>query len=826
MRNLVEDFRFAFRQLRRSSVYAAIVVLILTLGIGANTAVFSVMDAVLMRQLPVSRASGLYYIHVAHPEEEILPFQYTFNSDNLPLGVFEALRWHGEIFEELITYAPLQGAGVLSVRHGSMPEIARGTEVSGNFFSGLGVRLEKGRGFTPQDERTHAPLAVLSYDFWTRSYARDPGVVGQTIYVKGVPITIVGIAARGFKGVPSGEATGFWVPFQNRLELNAWGFSPEYGSLYNTSNFAWLRLIARLRPGVTPEKAQQATAGLFSQAIVQIAGKLDPRIGQPLLGFVPVRGIEYFDRFYGRSIWILMGLVVLVLLIACTNVSMMAKARNLYLEREFSLRVALGASKGTVFRQLFVEGVILVSVGAILGWLVAIVTTYLLAVGFGIQTGLGPNRAVLLFTVIISSLAALSFGLAPLHNAVNAPIAGVLRLRSHSVTSSREYVLKGRFTLVTQMAFSLTLLMAASLLVRTLQKYATEELGMDADRILVFGVPAPRSSNAAVFCQTLLERIRKYPGVESASMAQTRLGTGAGSSCEQCGFVLDGAQQRESKLFYFNFVGPAYFQTMGIPIVAGREFNSQDVRNSPIVAIVNETLVQQYFGNNEPIGHKIKSGFEDRDATIVGVAHDSKYMFVSEPKRPEIYYAASQQPSMLGDMDVELRARGDAASLVPAMRKIVAALSSEVPIDQPMTLRAQFDESYREQRMFAIMGAVFGLLAMLVVAVGIFGVHSFHVRRRRVEIGVRMAFGARKTSVLAMVLKENLKVLAVGVIVGAPLSLLVAGLLKSMLYKVSPFDWLSFIIAAGAIGMVSIGAAIGPARRAAAVVPMQALRTD
>ena len=830
MRNLVEDFRFALRQLGKSPAYTGMVVLILTLGIGANTAVFSVMDAILIRQLPVSRPDGLYYVHVANPAGEYLDFQYTYDSNNLPLGVFEGLRWHGEIFEELIAYAPLQGTSVVSVRNGDTLEIAQAEEVSGNFFSGVGVRIERGRGFTLQDEQTHAPLAVVSYDYWTRKFARDPGVLGKTVYVKGVPITIVGIAARGFKGVERATSTDLWVPFQTRPELNAWGFTSDQYSLYGTPNFASLRLMARLRPGMTPQKAQQASAGYFSQAIIQIAGKLDPKIGQPLLGFVPARGIEDFDKFYGKSVGILMGLVSLVLLIACTNVALIVQARNIYREREFSLRAAFGANKATIFRQLLVESLVLVFAGAVFGWLFAILATRLLASGWGIETGLGPNLTVLLFTLVVSSVAALSFGLAPLHHAVNAPIAGVLRLSAHSLTAGRSYVLRGRLILVAQIAISLALLMAASLLVRTLRNFAIEDLGMEADRILVFGVSPPRSTEAFTFYRTLLERIRKYPGVESVSMAQTRPGINAGSSCVKCSFDLDGIPQKEMNFFYWNVVDAGFFHTMGIPILAGREFNERDVKSSPLVVIVNETLFHRYLGHGDTIGRKIKFGDTGEEqvqvATIIGVARDSKYEAVGEEKTPEMFYAVAQESTLLGDMDIEVRAHGDATTLVPAMRKIVAGLNPDVPINRPMTQRAQFDESYRQPRIFAVMGGFFGLLAALLVAAGLYGMHTFQVSRRTSEIGVRMAFGANRKNVLAMVLKENIAVLAIGLAVGLPLTLLIVHLLKTMLYHVSPFDPLSLVIAVVGISAVSVGAALRPARRAASVVPMEALRTE
>jgi predicted permease len=823
MNGLLQDLRYALRQLRKNPGFTAVAVFTLALGIGANTAVFSVMNAVLLRMLPVRDPQRLYYLQIATGN----PPPGAGNTGNAGTSfsepVFQALRQRHDVFEDVIAFVPL-GIGKVAVRHGEMPEEGKGDEVSGNFFSGLSAEIYRGRGLSLQDERDHAQVVVISYDYWTRRFARDADVLGRTLFIKNVPFTIIGVAASGFRGVEAANSTDFWVPLQSRAELNAWGIPADQQTLYGTPRWWCLRLMARLRPQVTPAQAQNALQSTFGEAAKIGVGTIDLKRWKPLLAFDPAKGIEGYNQQYREQMQILMGLVLLVLVIACVNVALLLLARNEARRREFSLRLAIGGERARLFRQLFTESSLLVVAGAMLGWGFAVLATRVLADWSGIESGLDPDHTVLLFTLGISVISSLAFGLAPWWITAQLPLAGVLRATATNLTQDRRHALGGRVVMSLQVAICLLLLVAAGLLLRTLRNYETQDLGMQTDGLLVFGIN-PQSAHTAkeseAFFRLLLDRLRVLPGVESATIMDTRIASGWSNNNDALldGNDLAGKFGSDAEV-RSNDVGPGCFHVLGVPILQGRDISDADTAASAPVAVVNETFVKQFLPNTNPLGHKLDN------KTIVGVVKDSKYTGVSEPPTPMAYYAIFQRMFAGFTMEVEVRTHGDPLSLLPTIRRAVRDIDPTIPLEKPITQQAQFEESYAQPKMFGRLGGFFGGLGALLVATGLYGTLSYRTNRRTAEIGTRMALGAQRGQVLWMVMRESLLISCLGTIVGFPLALYCARFLGSMLYQLSPFDALSFVLATCSIVIVGALAAFLPAWKAANVDPMVALRYE
>ncbi|HXW92692.1 MAG TPA: ABC transporter permease [Terriglobales bacterium] len=822
---LAQDLRYGLRQLGKSPGFTAVAIITLALGIGANTAVFSVMNAVLMRSLPVRDPQRLYYIEIGNGQDEPPSATNTGNGNtSFSEPVFEALRQRRDVFADLMAYAPLSIAKV-AVRYGDSPEEAEGEEVSGNFFSGLTAQIVRGRGLTLEDERQHAPVAVISDSYWTRRFGRSRSVLGSTIFVKSVPFTIIGISAPGFHGVEPGVSTDFWVPLQNRPELNAWGGPAALSSLYGTPQWWCLRMMARLRENVTPAQAEAALPSTFGEAAKVGLGNIDPKKWKPVLDFDPAKGIQGYNQDYRDQVRILMALVLLVLLIACTNVSLLLMARNEARQREFSLKMAIGADGLHVFRQLLTESSLLVAAGAAFGWIFAIFATRALAAWSRIESGLDPDRNVLSFTLAVSVLIALAFGLAPLWSALRAPISGVLRVTSSSLTTGHRSRIVGRLLLSSQVAICLLLLVAGGLLLHTLRKYQTQDLGMKTEGLLVFGVTPQRAHTAQetlAFYHNLLERIRALPGVEGVTMMENRLGSGWSSNHSE---ILDGASLEDQfgsrGVIRANDVGPNYFHILGVPILQGRDVSDADTPASPPVVVVNDTFAKRFLSNTSPLGHKLSG-----DRTIVGVVKDSKYTGVAEEPRPMVYYAALQRLKGGETFHIEVRSAARPLALLPTIAKAVHQIDPNAPLEEPVTQQAEFEMSYSQPAMFARLAGFFGTLAALLVATGLYGTLAYRTNRRITEIGMRMALGAQPAQVIWMIMRESLLISAVGVLVGLPLALAGARFVDSMLYQVSRFDPVSLALAVGSIALVGSMAAFVPARRAAKVDPMVALRCD
>jgi predicted permease len=825
MRALFNDLRYGIRQLRNTPGFTLVCVLTLALGIGANTAVFSVMNAVLLRSLPVADPSRVVYLRTSNPPRGTGTID---TNETFSYPVYDALRRQGRGLSPVMAYIPLSGSKV-AVRYGTQPEEAEGDMVSGTFFSGLGVKLARGHGFSEEDEATHAPIAVLSYNYWTSRFASDPNILGKTLYVNGVAMTIVGVAAEGFEGLEAGGSTDFWIPLQNTAALNAWGNPPENGKLYNANPTWWcLRLIGRLAPGVTQAQAVEQLQSAFQTAAYVGLGNPQPGEKKPTLSLIEAKSFPGYDVRYGKPLRMLMTMVGLVLLIALSNVVMLLMARNATRQREFSVRLALGAGRRELFRQLLSESALLVCAGGALAWLFAVSATRSLAAWAQIESSIAPDRTVLSFTLSILALAAILFSLAPLRVALSAGPA--LALKTSSVTANTDVskARTGKVIVALQLALCVVLLVGAGLLVRTLRNLQTIPLGMKVDGLVVFGVKPDIKSvpEGRVFYRDLIDKLRALPGVESVTIMEERLGSWWSDNSDM---MVDGKMTEMANGGFgtvrSNVVGPDFFRTLGVPVLAGRDFQNSDTATSPHVGIINEQFAKRFLPNQNPLGHSIGTDNGQYQMTVVGVVKDHKYRSIDEEPIPMAWYMYAQIP-VIGEMHVELRVHGDPLAILPSARKVVQSIDPNLPLIKPMTQRAQYDTTISQQLLFARLAGFFGILAVVLVATGLYGTLAYRVNNRTVEIGVRMAVGAGRGEVLWMVLRDSLMLTAIGVAMGVPLALLVGKALTSSLYGVKPYDLMTLALAVLGVVVVAVAASMIPARRAASINPITALRSE
>jgi predicted permease len=824
---ITHGFRYALRQLAKSPVFTAVCVLTIALGIGANTAIFSVMNAVLLRSLPVPHPDELAYFHLHNQPITTSSTGYADMSMSLPL--FEAMRTRKDVFQDVIGFAPLAFEKV-AVRTGKEPEEATGAEVSGNFFSGLQVQPVVGRGFTPQDEAEHAAVAVLNYAWWKTRFAGDKEVLGKTIYVKGIPFTVVGVAPPGFNGVdPYRPSMDFWIPLQQRPELNAWGIAATDNTLYGSPNWLALILLGRLRPGVSRDQAQAQLEPAFQAALANGAAP-DPAQEKPRLVLSSVHGVEKLRGEYDHPLRFLMSMVGLVLLIACANVVLLLLARNSARVPELCLRQALGANRRALFVQSLQESVVLVAAGAVLGWIFAGAATQALTAWSGLDFTIEPDRRVLLFTAGVSVVVAMVFGLTPMGLISGLPLNLALRSSGGTPAGQRNRFWGRKLVVALQISLCMVLLCAAGLLFRTLRNLEAKDLGLRTSGLLVFGVNpqgnVQSDADAVRFHTRLLERMRAIPGVDSATVTQVRIGSGGSNNG---GVLVDGRNPRADQHFAVvrsNLVGSSFLRTMGIPLRRGRDIADSDTATAAKVAIVDQTFADRYLPGVDPLGHHIADlGDPKTQYTIVGLAQNSNYTRVQETARPMAFIPFTQAPG-ISEMQVELHSQGDPRMLIREAARVVHEIDPNLPLAKPITQQAQFAETVSQERLIANLSVFFGGLAGFLVAIGLYGTISYSVSKRTMEIGVRMALGAQRQEVLRMVLRESLTVAAIGLAVGVPASLAVARTLRSMLYGLSPNDPLTLFAALAGISLVTLTAALLPARRAASIDPIRALHME
>ena len=825
--NIWRDVRYGTRQLIKTPIFTIVCVFTLALGVGANTAVFSVMHAVLMKMLPVQDASRVFYLHTTGWPDG--GSQTGDSSTSFSYPVYRALREQAGL-QDVMAFIPMSFSGKAPVRVGAAPEEAAGDMVSGNYFSGLGVGAELGRGFQEKDQEDHAPVVVISDGFWATHFSRSKDVLGKTLFIKSFPFTIVGVAAKGFEGTEGSLPLDFWIPFQSRPEFNAWGNPAENGMYLTKENFWCIKLMVRTAPGVSSAQALAKAQGIFERAAYIGVPAKKPGGETYNLSFNPAKQFDSQDDSFAKALKVLMAMVGLVLLIAMSNVVMLLIARNATRQREFSVRLALGAGRGAIARQLLTESLLLVTFGGAAAWVFAIFATRALGAWAQIESNLQPDGAVLAFTLGLLLVLALVFGLAPLRLAVSRGPELVLRSSAAVSQSSSQQVRFGNAVIIGQIAMCLVLLVGAGLLLGTLRNLLHTPLGQNPDGLLVFGIHPQQvhtTDEGNAFFLGLQQRLRGVPGVQSVSMAANR--PGSGWSNNNAGVVVDGHKpngiESAQAEFRGNIVGSDYFHTMAVQILQGRDFSDADTATSPKVLIVNETFAKKYLGTLNAVGHVISDPSGKESRLVIGVVKDHKYTGITEQPMPMLW-TIFRQSGANSQLDYEIRVAGDPIAILPTVRKVVAQVDPDIPLLDPMTQSAVFAKSISQQALFARLAGCFGILAIVLIATGLYGTLAYRVSRRNAEIGVRMAMGAQRTQVIWMILRGSLWLTAIGVAIGVPLAMAAGKELESSLYGLKSFDSASYAAAILGVALVALLASAIPAARAATVDPLKALRAD
>jgi predicted permease len=817
LRDLLQDLRFGVRVLKANPTFTTVAILTLALGIGANTAIFSVVNTVVLRFLPVRDAGSLIHLRWSGTAPETVAY---YGSTGVPLSqpIFERLRAEREVFSDLVAYIHVGGS---LVRHGVEPEFVSHEMVSGNYFSGLGVGMVCGRPFTIEDEAKKANVVVLSYMYWTRSFHRSCDAIGQTLYIKTVPYTIIGVTAEGFHGI--GEANDVWTLLGN-------------DSRYSSPTYWCISATGRLLPGVSQAQALAKLNPVFQRAAYDPSRTLDPKRKRCALYFEPARGITGLREDYRESLTVLLVIVGLVLVIACGNVAMLLTARNAARAREFSIRMALGGSRTRLFRQLLAESSLLVAAGGGLGWLLALWATDVIRAWADLEVSFAPDRTVLLFTMAVSILATILFGLVPMYSAGRVSLAVPLRTSSATAHQNQAKARGGQLVISLQISLCLVLLVASGLLVRTLRNLEHVDLGFRSSGLLVFGISPPRpfaSDGAGLrFYQGLLERMRSLPGVESATITTERLGSG---SSEQTLALIDGKNlsgDNWESLMAWTAAGPDFIRALGMRRLQGRGFNDTDSASAAKVAIVNQTFVNRFLHGSNALGHRIELWETEKlnagQFTIVGVVADAKYSGIRD-QEAIAYFPVSQILGIgetFSSMTFELRTVGEPLRLLPALSRAVREFDPDLVPRAPRTQQEQFSSSISQERLVARLALCFGFLAAVLVATGLYGTLAYTVSRRTAEIGLRIALGATRGGVLGIVIRRTLTAGGIGVAIGFPLAMAAGRFLRSSLYGLAPEDPLTFAAALACIVLLCVIATWIPARKAASVDPVVALRYE
>jgi len=824
LETLWQDLGYGIRQLRRSPAFTVVAILTLALGIGANTAIFSVINAVLLRPLPVNNPQELVALATVGP--------YGVGSFSYP--GFKRFRDENHVCTEMVAIGWLNN---LDATIDGQAETVEARIVSANFFSFLAVGASAGRVFTSEDEKAQA-VAVISYPFWKRRFGLSPAVVGRTITLHRTVFTIVGVARAGFSGIEIGYSPDIYVPMTMEPVFRdgpSWLDKPDYG---------WLGIMARLMPDGSLKQANADLEVVYRSIQADIITKSWSQAERKefLSTRLEVRSAANGDRSGWASqvpgtLSILMAMVALVLLIACANVANLLLGRASVREREVAVRTAIGAGRVRLIRQFLTESVVLAMAGGAFGLLCAYWASsgvvVLLSIGRDqLFLNLRPDLHVLGYTAAIALLATILFGLAPAVRSTRVTLTAALKESAASRGSRGPRLGLGKGLVVAQVALSLLLLFGAGLFVRTLQNLRTLDPGFDRKGVLLFDIDVGRSGYkgpaVARLYEQLLQHFNAIPGVRAASLSIMSPLTGGGGWENSVRVEGYPARPDENTTVYLNAVGPKYFETLHTPLLLGRDFGPQDTATAPKVAIVNQTMARYFFGDRNPIGKKFGWNGENSNRVqfeIVGVVKDSKYETLRE-QIPRTAYLDCFQITEVEGTSFQVRTSIEPAAVISQVRNEMRAIDPTLPIGKFTTLDEHLENTLGHERLMATLSSLFAGLAVLLACIGLYGVMAYSVARRTNEIGIRMALGAGRMQIVGTILRESALLVVAGIALGLPIALVAARLISGQLYGLRPADPLTI---AGAIFLLAAVAALAgyiPARRATKVDPLVALRCE